>query len=162
MSMIGNYRRVTLAQLDALKMNPDSVPDFLYSSGSAEDMHLEIDKSWHAIHFLLTGSVWEGALPLRNAVLGGVPLGEQDVGYGPARYLTPAEAQAVAEALKAIPAKDLMARYDADALVDAEIYPQIWDEGEQAREYIQYYYEQLVTFFAQAAAAGDAVLLYIN
>jgi len=162
MSMIGNYRRLTPAQLDELRADPSAVPGFLYNADASPEQHLDIDKSWHAIHFLLTGSAWKGPTPLRNVVLGGTVLGEADVGYGPARYLTPQEVQKVAAALQDIPPEALVARYDARALISAEIYPQVWEEEELDRAYILYYYRQLVDFFLKAAEAGDAMLVYLN
>jgi hypothetical protein len=78
MSMIGNYRRVTALELASLQQAPNQIMRFLYPDDSTSipaDRHLDLDKTWHAIHFLLTGDPWEGEPPLRNAVLGGTPLG---------------------------------------------------------------------------------------
>ena len=162
MSMIGNYWRITPEELEKLRADPSQVPSFLYDSPQPGDRYLDVDKSWHAIHFLLTGSVWEGDPPLGNAVLGGIPLGEVDVGYGPARARAPHEVQEVAEALQAISVEALMSRYDAGALQVADIYPQIWDEGETAWEYVGENYRALRDFFLMAGEAGDAMLVYVN
>jgi hypothetical protein len=159
--MIGHYYRVTPERLDELKEDPCRVPDVIYSPDTEEQSHLDIDKSWHAIHFLLTGSVWEGDLPWRNVVLGGTILGE-DLGCGPARYLTPEEVREVSAALEQVPPQELVARYDAERLTEANVYPQIWQEGEVARTYLQDYYQQLYTFFCIAARQGEAVLTYLN
>lgn len=91
MGMIGNYRRLTIEQLTALQETPDSVFSFVYpedDSSIPPDSNLSIDKTWHAIHFCLTRDPWGGEPPLVYAVLGGVPLGDDDLGYGPARFLT--------------------------------------------------------------------------
>jgi hypothetical protein len=73
---------------------------------------LRIDKSWHGIHFLLTGSAWGGKPPLSNAVLGGKEFG-QDLGYGPARYLTPDQVKEVAAALDEITEATLRAQFSS-------------------------------------------------
>jgi hypothetical protein len=181
MSMIMNYRRIypeKLTELQAaLEDNADAVGQFLYEGEDEDDEEessyvlpydpaahagLDIDKAWHAIHFLLTGSAWEGTPPLANAVLGGTELGEEDVGYGPPRYLTPEEVQETAEALRAISTEDLLKRATPQEMMAADIYPNIWDRGEEELEYIAEYYEMLTSFFTATAEANEAMLLYLN
>lgn len=55
MSMIGCYRRVTNEELSQL-IGGASVVEFLYPADDQQhgDRELDIDKAWHAIHFLLT------------------------------------------------------------------------------------------------------------
>ena len=43
---------------------------------------IDLDKSWHGIHFLLTGAAWEGERPLNFLILGGEEVGDIDVGHG--------------------------------------------------------------------------------
>jgi hypothetical protein len=162
--MIGNYRRISPAQLQELLANPDSIGDFLYEGGDPGASHLGIEKSWHVIHFLLTGSAWEGEPPLSQAVLGGTPLGDEDLGYGPARYLKADEVQVVSRALNGISPTELGHRFDQEALAAAEIYPSIWD-GAIEEDEIQAFlddYRLVVDFFAQAAQNEEALLLYID
>jgi hypothetical protein len=47
-----------------------------------------LDKAWHGIHFLLTGTNWAGDPPLNFLVAGGAQVGDIDTGYGPARFST--------------------------------------------------------------------------
>ena len=162
MSMIGNYRRVTREQLAALQADPSAVPGFLYDDDPPPDLHLDVDKAWHAIHFLLHGQTWEGTGPLYDAVLGGQPLGEEDVGYGPARYLTPEEVKATAAALDQVSVADLLNRFDAHELNDNDIYPQHWTGEEMDYKYVKEKFSRLVRFFRAAADGHDCVLLYLN
>jgi hypothetical protein len=55
--------------------------------GPTED-GLNLEKSWHVLHYLLTGKAEKAPPPVGNAVLGGQDIGG-DRGYGPARFLTP-------------------------------------------------------------------------
>lgn len=166
MSMIGNYRRLTQKELTALQADPETICDVLAELEEADedkDRHLDIDKSWHAIHFLLCNQAWEGKPPLGNVVLGGTPLGEEDVGYGPARFLTPKEVQQASEALAKISVKELLSRFDGKAMDKAEIYPEGWAETpEDHLEYIGDFYPQLVEFFHTTASKGEAMLVYLN
>lgn len=83
MGMIGCY----------IRMDDENVKEFqngaeLDSFGNNDNM-LDIDKSWHAIHFVLSGEVWgfDEDDPLSQVVLGGAPVNDDDMGYGPARLL---------------------------------------------------------------------------
>jgi hypothetical protein len=94
MSMIGSYRRVDESALQRLLDKPEELSDFLFSDDDS-DSRLDIDKTWHVIHFLLNGDPWNGMQPLANVVLGGTQISTEDLGYGPARYLTISEVRDV-------------------------------------------------------------------
>ena len=165
MSMIGNYLRITPEALANLRTRPEAILDFLYPEGDESHptgQHLDIDKSWHAIHFLLNGETWEGYPPLFDAVMGGEAIGEEDVGYGPARSLRPEEVREVADALGGISAFELLERFDAEVMNEQEIYPQSWSGSEEERRYVSNYYLELVAFFRRASQASDAMILYLN
>src|SRR3954470_8881166 len=100
MSMTGRYRRLSVAQLVAVIGKSVDVGDLAWPDTETDPSDaLDIDKTWHVIHFLLTGEAWGGEPPLVDAVLGGTELPETDAGYGPFRYLTPAEVRATSQAL---------------------------------------------------------------
>ena len=161
MSMIGNYLRVSAEQLEHLRCASSEVMGVLCPDGDHPvGTHLDIDKSWHAIQFLLTGEPWEGAPPFQNAVMGGTELSDEDVGYGPARFLSPEEVQAVSTALATVSGEQLWSRFDEDAFAKAEIYPQGWSSD--GKEYVVRYYEALRAFFFDAAHSRDAMIIYLN
>ncbi|MBX7222555.1 MAG: YfbM family protein [Blastocatellia bacterium] len=160
MSMIGNFVRVPQPTLTGLFKHPEEITNVIYDDGLFP--HLDIDKAWHGIHFLLTGSQWEGPEPLCNVVLGGRSIGEVEVGYGPARGLTVDEVQAVSKALQAIPKEDFAQRFQPADLTANDIYPGIWDEGAEALDYLVENYVQLRKFFQTAAKKNEAVIVYIS
>ena len=161
--MIGNLVALSPERLRSLIDEPDSVEEFLYpEDGDAEpDNHLDLDKAWHAIHFTLNGKVWEGEEPLFLTILGGEEIGE-DIGYGPARYLLPDQVRVVAQALSSITPDDFATKFDPSALAAAEVYPEIWDEGAEALEYVQSFYNDLRNFYIAASERNDSVLIYLN
>lgn len=163
MSMIGNYRRLSQGELAALLAAPETITDFLYGEQnySETENQLDIDKAWHAIHYLLNGTTWGGKKPLVNAVLGGAPLGEEDVGYGPARYLLPSQVAETSKALQPISHEQLWSGFDAAEMKKAEIYPK-FEGGEDDRGYICGNFEEIKLFFAAAASQEEAMLLYFN
>src|SRR5262245_46999099 len=89
MSMIGELIGVSPDKLNRLLGAPEQVEDFIQEEYDNPESECYLGKAWHALHFILTGTPWDGDEPLCLAVLCGTPIGEVDVGYGPARYLTP-------------------------------------------------------------------------
>ena len=164
MGMIAMFRRLSDADLSRLREEPELVADYLgddESDGFGPFADLDVDKAWHAIHFLLTGSAWEGDPPLNFIVTGGTPMGD-DLGYGPARGLTSSEVGKVAAALKLIAPDSLLQRFDPAALTSAEIYPEIWNrpqDEDDSRGYVSEYYDQLRSFVLDAAVEGEALLI---
>jgi Domain of unknown function (DUF1877) len=164
MSMCGAYLRVTSAELERVKQDPESVVKLFFPDDERDAdgaTHLDVDKAWHAIQFLLTDDPWSGEPPLQNVVMGGTELGE-DLGYGPARYLVPGEVHEVATALGHITGEALWSRFSATKFATAEIYPQGWIGSNEERDYVVERYEQLREFFREAASAGDAMLLCLS
>ncbi len=163
--MIGNYFRLPEGELQQFLRGSGSITALLYPEDDKDlppGRHLDTDKSWHLIHFLLTGEAWGGAEPLANAVLGGTEVSDEDVGYGPARYLTPAQVGAVAQALADISPDELWGRFDLQRVREADIYPAGWEDNPTERAYVLEYYSQLRSFFSHTADDGDAMILYIN
>ena len=123
---------------------------------------ISLEKAWHGLHFLLTGDAWGGTGWRAFLVTGGAEQGE-DFGYGPARYFSPSEVREVAREIGLISPDDLWANYDAQAMNSADIYPTIWDEEEDdlKEEYLDYF-EELKSFIAQTAEAGDALRICLT
>jgi hypothetical protein len=127
----------------------------------AQEGVFDLGKTWHGLHYLLTGTAWEGDPPLNFVATGGTELGD-DLGYGPARGLTSDEVQSVASALEDIPQESFLQRFDPEALTAAAIYPDIWDrsaEEDDTRGYVAGYYDELRSFVLDAAAEGEALLV---
>ena len=162
--MIGCYMRIPADLLNDLKQDPEAIEGLLQDAEDPQvpdEARLDIDKSWHIIHFLLTGQSWGGAAPLSNAVCGGTALGDVDIGYGPARFLEPNEVGDVAAALSRITAAELWSRLSTEAAVEAQIYPSgTWTSD--AFPYVAHHYERLQTFYRAAANRGEAVLSYLS
>lgn len=161
MSMIGNFLQLTSDELASLIAEPSSVGTFIYPEDDERENNIDVDKAWHGIHFLLANDSWAGEPPLANVVLGGTEIGD-DVGYGPAKYLTADEVLDVANALNDLSPEAFRARYNAKTLLDNEIYPQIWYDDVEAVGYLTSYYEILRDYYLDAAAKGNAMLKYTN
>ena len=125
----------------------------------AGDEGLSLEKSWHALHYLLTGTTETAASPLGNAILGGEEIGE-DRDYGRVRFLTPEQVGEVARALGSLSKDDLVGRFDVKKMKAANVIYPCGDESEF--ELAQHYFEQLSRYYADAAASGSAILLWLE
>jgi hypothetical protein len=164
MELIGH--RLSDTELTAVLDDPDTVESLLFGDLDDDDADmpepdLDLDKSWHAVHYLLAGSAWGlGDGVAGAAVLGGEDIGD-DGGYGPARLVTADRVRAVADALDALDDATLRARFDRPAMKAAEIYPDIWDEDVPVDDFLEHVGE-LRRFYRTAAGNGQAILLMIT
>jgi hypothetical protein len=164
--MMGNFRALSDEELQALSADPSRVEQLLYASffGGATNGHeeLEIDKSWHGIHFLLTGNAWEGSLPLGFIVSGGEEVGD-DLGYGPARALRSEAVRQIDAALEPLSREELGSRFDAPRMTEQEVYPFGWsDDPDGELEYLLEYYGELREFVRRTAERGHGLLVYLT
>ncbi len=162
MGMSGCFAAVDQKKLGELRADPEQIEAFLFpEEGDAPEHYAEVDKAWHAIHFMLTGDAWKGEAPLAWAVMGGEEFGDE-IGYGCARFLLPQQVAEIAAALQALGVENFKARYRPDAMDAADIYPTIWvRDGALGLEYVVPFYVELVDFYATAAARGDGVILWL-
>jgi Domain of unknown function (DUF1877) len=166
-SMILVGRRLDADELSRLTKDPSLTEELLdedddeHQDEDERPRALYLDKAWHGLHFLLTGSAWDTTDGAGEAVLGGEEIGD-DVGYGPARLLRPDRVSAIAAGLRDVEGDTLRARYDAAALTAADIYPGVWDEPDVFDAYLGPYFDSLRIFYIAAADEGQAVLLAIT
>ncbi|GAA1500078.1 hypothetical protein GCM10009827_004780 [Dactylosporangium maewongense] len=164
MELIG--RHLTVQELRAVLNDPAAVDELLYGDlddGDAEmpEPDLDLDRSWHVLHFALTGTAWQVTEGVGEAILGGTEIGG-DGGYGPARLLDAATVRRVSAALDDLDDGALVARYDPAAMAAADIYPDhLRIAPEEFAGFVGPQLSALRAFYSDAAAAGQAVLLAI-
>ncbi|MHC5021256.1 MAG: YfbM family protein [Planctomycetota bacterium] len=120
---------------------PGPLPELSVAPG--EDGEWDLDKAWHGIHWLFTGTTWDGEPPLDLIVRGGTDVGTVDVGYGPARVVSSEEAARAAKALDALSDEELRSRYDGAAMTADDIYPEIWDRDPRDDDALGYLMENV-------------------
>lgn len=123
------------------------------------DTAVDLDKAWHGIHYLLTGSQVPDGTLASKVIWGGEDIGP-DYGYGPARLLKPDDVKAIAKLLAGISPDQLRSRFKPKEMTRAGIYPDvIWDrDGDEALKYLLDNYTKLVAFYTLAAQRGQAVV----
>src|SRR5512137_2747770 len=103
MSMISILVFASDEEIRQLLAQPESIYEFIEEERTSTDL----DKAWHGIHWLLTGSTDGGDEPFCFLMFGGEPVGDVDVGYGPARALTSQQVAAWSSALSGISRDEL-------------------------------------------------------
>ena len=136
-----------------------------FALADGEGVNADLDKAWHGIHYLLTGTAWEGDKPLNFLLAGGRPVGDIDVGYGPARVHSAAETRAAHEALTQLSDDDLRGRFDPGDMTSKEIYPEIWDRRPEEDDTLGYLMEHVGTlreFLAQAVEQRQGLVVHLT
>lgn len=131
----------------------------------AEALSLDLDKTWHGLHYLLTQTEWEGAPPLNFLVGGGSSLGEDYADQGPPRLFSAAETHAVHEALSALSDEQLAARFAPADMMKKSIYPSIWDRDPADDDTLGYLLESLGPlrqFLQDASERGLGMLITVG
>lgn len=192
MSMIGNFRSLSDEDVRALLEHPPRVEQLLYGEDAfpgtngevvslfghssppndpdgweqgGDSDELDVDKAWHGIHYLLTGTAWEGSFPLNFIVSGGKEIGDVDVGYGPARALMSEDVRTLDAALEPLTTEELKRRFDPAQMTKLQIYPDIWDrdpDDDDSLGYLIEYYTDLRDFVRRTAERGHGLLVYLN
>lgn len=168
MSMVMELRTVTDDRLHALLDDPETVNDYLFGEDDEDRNTIDLDKAWHGIHFLLSGDPslevdLTDAKPEAFLLAGGTPIGDIDVGYGPARGLTSAEVKAVDAAMSRFTAETLRKAFDPTAFVEADIYPSIWDgDDAESLEYLIENFGTLKQGVRAAARDGLGLIVYLT
>jgi uncharacterized protein DUF1877 len=119
----------------------------------------DLDKAWHGIHFLLTGTAQDGEPPLNFLVAGGQPVGDIEIGYRPARVYPAAETRQIAAALAGVTDAQVRDRYDPARMRREEVYPDIWGRTDSGQdEGLEYVMENLGILRGILQTAIDANL----
>jgi len=142
--------------------DPDDFYEFLNEPEAAGDL-VYFDKAWQAIHFLLTGSPWEGSGPLTFLLHAGSPIGE-DLGYGPTRLAATTEVRAFRDALADLSDDELRRRYDPAAMAAQDVYMAdfLAVEGEMGWEYVMQSIPALRSLLDRSVETGSAIAIWIT
>ena len=158
----GQRKHTLLSRLFGRRKGASADADLdLSENGDATDL----DKAWHGIHYLLTGTAWEGDAPQNFLVSGGQAVGDIEVGYGPARVLTAEQTRKAHEALRVLTDEELLMRFDPKDMMAKEVYPEIWDRSpvdDESLEYLMEYVQVLRGLLEQAVAKKFGLVVYLS
>jgi Domain of unknown function (DUF1877) len=186
MSMLFSLRRVTQQALNDLIRDPSDIVFYLYGYepevpkpgffarllgaktespvkrtwvAPPDDQVLDLDKNWHILHYLFCRQPWDGPLPQSTLMMGGVELGDIDVGYGPARGLRTDEIEAFLGFLESLKKEEFGRDVTSEEVEENEIYACEWspDDGQILWEYV----DALKAFLKKTKNEQHCVILYL-
>jgi hypothetical protein len=127
---------------------------------------LELEKSWHILHYLFTGHVDASNAP-GDALLTGEDLGD-DVGYGPARLHDETETRDFARFLDTLDVERLQARVNYREMSRIRVYSMQMGAGSDA-EYeselhaeVAAYFPRLRDYVARTAEKQGGLLIWLS
>jgi hypothetical protein len=126
---------------------------------------LPLEKNWHGLHFLFTGTAWEGEFPAAFLLTGGTEL-EDDEFDQPPRVLDSHLTREVDAFLATLSPSDLAARFDAERMTGLQIYPDaIWlreGPGESPLQDLIDTFTELREFVHEAHRRGNALIVHVS
>jgi len=118
------------------------------------------------LHFLFTGTAWEGSEPACYLVRAGDAIGDADeLGYSVLQALRPAKARAFSAFLDSLTREELERRFDAGRMMTLQIYPETWARKSSQRgselSWLLDSFDDLQTFVGDTTRAGEGLVGYV-
>jgi hypothetical protein len=183
--------RVRPETVDALRDSPKGVAEFVYGDSSLyeapspgllqrlfgkpepeprpipvrrEDDEIDLDKSWHIVHYLLTGSDNATDSPLNIIADESDRLADIDLGLGPPFVIHPEVVSRFAAAAAELSDEQFLSRLHPSEMPLETLYlgDSVRDDPDEMGEYAVENFHFLRTFARAAADAGDAVITYYS
>ncbi|SRR6266571_3059386 len=122
---------------------------------------LSLEKSWHGIHYLLTGVTKGGQPPLSWTVLGDkeIPDTGKLMGYGPAHVLTARQVSSVSKVIARFTKDKFLRKFNLKVMKSAQIYT-VRSTGDV--EYLWTYFQKLKAFYLEATKQQNGMLSYFD
>jgi hypothetical protein len=156
--ILGLLLRLTPVTIE--EVDPDATPP----PGARLDPsrpQLDLDTAWLPLHFLLTGTAWEGDEPACYLVKGGQEIAEDTETFSSARALRSDDVRRFDGFLATLSHDDLRRRFDLKAMIAARIYsPPRGGSPNPDVEPLLERFDELRAFVAASAAAGDGLVVY--
>jgi hypothetical protein len=121
---------------------------------------IALEKSWHCLHFILTGNAeLEAGKFADSPVLGGAEIPDKNgiMGYGPIHYLRPGDVAKKALSLQEFPIPSKAKNYDPENGKALGIYC-----PDHAPDELEHYFDLLLRFYRDCAANTNAALLWLE
>ena len=168
MPIIGEFIRMDKEKIEKFQKGKSSLCDFLDDmAGKTENNEnfLNVDGAWHAIHFTLSGAVWDNTNnPLSKIIISGTPVNNEDVGYGPAMLITNDEIHIINKALKTVTRDSFRKNFSLSNMLANEIYPVYHEGGDEDKffDFVYSYLKKIKSFFKEAKRDKQDILFYTH
>ena len=157
--------------LDNPEQFSNDLPDL---ERNVENPSCYLDKAWDAVQYVLTGtSMGDPSLKEKSsddaqkilslAIYSGQYFDEeQELGMGPASYLTPDQVKQIDGIVSKMDSSFVKERYNPTHMDKIGIYPVFWSKNPNNIEYVDENFNNLKTFYADAASKGHAIGSYMG
>ena len=155
-----------LSPVRVFETDPDAAPPRDYDPAT-DRPHCDLEGVWHGLHFLFTGTAWEGDEPGCYLIRGGEEIGEADeLGYSVLHALSPAQVQQFSAFLHGLSRAELERRFNPARMMELEIYPEHWtravDGNGRLLDGLLDGYDELRVFVARSVEAGAGAVVYVS
>ena len=137
--------------------------DGLPSSEVVDDSpFLDLDKVWHGLHWIFTGSAYEGPEPLCYLVHKGLVIGQRRDSQ--VRAFSSKQLAAFEAALHPFDEAEVRRRFNGPAMVAADInLSAMWGrDPEEGIEALNFYLPKLKLFLSEAKARNEGMLIWVT
>ena len=126
----------------------------------------DLEGAWHGLHFLFTGTAWEGNEPACYLVQGGEDIGDDDVDVPP-RLLRPEYVRDFNRFLGEMSEDELRRRYDPKRMIEMKIDGAgLWRSPPAPADAVPALlleaFKELRSFTERAATAGDGLIVHLT
>ena len=158
----GLYEAPSRGLLQRLLGKPE--PDSRLAPARREEDEIDLDKSWHIVHYLLTGSDNATDSPLNIIADESDRLAEIDVGLGPPFVIHPDAVSRFAAAAAELSDEQFLSRLRPPEMPLDTLYlgDAVREDPGEMGEYAVENFHFLRDFAQKAADAGDAVITYYS
>jgi hypothetical protein len=128
---------------------------------------ISLEKSWHMLHYLFTGHMWEDVPAPGNQLVTGEDIGE-DMGYGPARLHEPKATQEFARFLQTQDVSRLQERVNYREMASLQVYGMPMGHGNDAehqtdlRQEVGLYFPKLRDYVVKMADKQYGLLIWVT
>jgi hypothetical protein len=124
---------------------------------------IDLDKAWHIVHFLLTGTADKVPAPAGALLNDSQPITKEDICLGPPWALLPAEAKKFAAIVAALTPDEVEQRLDLAAMKSAKVYlAEEMRDIQELRSYALHHLAALRSFMATASDNDQGVILFAS
>jgi hypothetical protein len=152
-----------LSPVRVYENDPDAAPPPDYDPAT-DRSHCDLEGVWHGLHFLFTGTAWEGDEPACYLIRGGQEIGDADqFGYSVLQALSPDQMTSFSAFLHGLSREELERRFNPARMVELGVYPDYWNralkENDRPLDHLLDGYDALRTFVdATVEARAGAVV----
>lgn len=144
-----------LSPITIEEVDPDAVPPPGYDPAN-DRPHCDLEGVWDGLHFLFTGTAYEGDEPACYLLCGGAEIGEPDeLGYSVLQALSPGKVQQFAAFLRGLSHQELQRRFNPARMKELGV-------SHRQPEHLLAAFDELRAFVDATVEAKAGAVVYVT